>query len=68
MSRSDFVVGVALVLALLVPALLDFALSRAGFTGLGGWVWALGYGLVVVTVWLVWIRHIEFDPEGQLRP
>ncbi len=67
-SRRDVALGAALVVALLVPALLDFALARAGFDQLGGWAWALGYGLVVVTAWALWIRGIEFDPEGQLRP
>ena len=51
----------ALVLAVgvVVPGVLNYWISAAGYDTLGSLVWALGYGTVVLVVWVGWIRPLN---------
>lgn len=58
----------ALVLAVgvVVPGVLNYWISAAGYDALGSLVWALGYGTVVLVVWFGWIRPLDLTgPSGE---
>jgi hypothetical protein len=51
-------------LGVVFGGLADFALSQAGYASLGALAWAVVYTGVVVAVWAVWLRGLEFEPGG----
>lgn len=53
-----------LALGIAIGGLADYALSQAGYPSLGALTWVVAYGGVVVTVWAVWLRDLEFEPGG----
>jgi hypothetical protein len=56
--------AVLLGLGVLLGGFADFALSQAGYASLGALVWAVGYTGVIVAVWAIWLRDLEFEPGG----
>lgn len=55
--------AVVLAVGLVVGGLADYALSQAGYASLGALAWVIAYSGIVVTVWAVWLRHLEFEPS-----
>lgn len=49
-----------------VPGVLNFLFTKAGLPQLGTLAWIVGYGVVVLLAWVIWIRPINFDPEGTI--
>ncbi len=53
-----------LLIGIVGPGLLDYLLSASGASQLGGAVWALGYGTMVLVIWYGWIRPLNLTgPE-----
>lgn len=44
---------------IVIPGLVDYALSASGYGSLGGVVWALSYGLGIVALWFMWLRPLD---------
>ena len=61
-SRETFIL--LLLVGITVPGFLNYLLSATGASQLGGAVWALGYGTMVIMMWYGWIRPIEFGLVG----
>ena len=61
-SRGKFIL--LLLVGITVSGFLDYLLSATGASQLGGAVWALGYGTMVIMMWYGWIRPIEFGLVG----
>lgn len=59
-AKPAFVLATGVVLS----GLADFALTEAGYPSLATLVWVAGYGGVVVVVWAVWLRELDFEPGG----
>jgi hypothetical protein len=59
----DRLLALVLAAGVVLPGVADFFLARAGYPTLGAFVWAAGYGLMVVFVWYGWLRHLDFGPE-----
>ena len=55
--------AVMLAATILLPGLMDYALSAAGYDSLGGAVWAVGYGFGVLAIWYIWIRPLDLTGE-----
>ncbi len=51
--------GLALALGVVVPGLLKYALTAAGYAALGTAVWVSGYLTAVLVVWYVWVRPLD---------
>lgn len=51
--------AVMLAATIVFPGLVDYALSAAGYSNLGGIVWAIGYGSGVIAIWYIWIRPLN---------
>ncbi|MFB6179477.1 MAG: hypothetical protein ABEI77_07125 [Halorientalis sp.] len=51
----------ALVLSggVILPGLADYALSQAGFHGLGMAVWVAGYIGAILLIWVNWVRPLD---------
>ena len=68
-ADADFP-GWAIVVVLLtgtisVAGVTDYVLTGAGYDIAGTAVWALCYATALATVWVVWLRDIEFTgPES----
>lgn len=57
--------GVVIAAGIVVPGVMDYALSALGHPQLGTLVWIVGYGTMVLLVWYVWIRPLELTgPSG----
>lgn len=55
-------VGVALLAGTISMAgLADYALTNAGYSALGAFVWAVSYAGVFLIIWAVWLRHIDLQ-------
>ena len=64
--RNIFLLALVLFVGIVVPGLARRALGQAGYTNLGRVVFVLGYGLMVVVVWYVWIRPLDLSgPSGR---
>ena len=46
---------------IVLPGLMDYALNAAGYSNLGGIVWAVGYGFGVIAIWHIWIRPLDLS-------
>jgi hypothetical protein len=53
-----------LLLGVVIGGIADFALSQAGYASLGALTWAVAYSSVIIAVWAVWLRDLEFEPGG----
>jgi len=62
--REKLRFGIALALGVLVPGLVKYGLTRAGYPTLGSAVWVTGYLTAVVAIWYVWVRPIDFEGTG----
>ncbi|NHN59569.1 MULTISPECIES: hypothetical protein [Halorussus] len=51
--------GLALALGVIVPGLLKYALTAAGYAALGTAIWVTGYLTAVLIVWYVWVRPLD---------
>jgi hypothetical protein len=47
------------VVGIVGTGVVDFALSQLGAPGVGGAVWAAGYGLTIVALWYVLLRPLD---------
>jgi len=56
-SRLWFVVVV--VVGLIGPGLLVYALEKVSLSAIGDLVWIVGYGTTVFVVWFFWIRPLD---------
>lgn len=60
MSRAEKVrFGLALAAGVVVPGLLKYLLSVAGYARLGTAVWVSGYLTAALVIWYVWIRPLD---------
>lgn len=49
-----------------LSGLADFALSQAGYTALGAYVWAVGYAGTVLLLFVLYLRPLEITgPDGE---
>lgn len=56
--------GLTIAFAVVIPGLLKYLLTEAGFGFLGTVVWALGYGGFAVAFWYLFVRPIDLTgPE-----
>ena len=63
--RNVLLLGLILFVGVAVPGLARRALGQAGYSNLGRVVFVLGYGLMVVVIWYVWIRPLDLTgPSG----
>jgi hypothetical protein len=56
-SRQLFVFVV--LVGLIAPGLLVYALEEANLSAIGDLVWIVGYGTTVFVVWFIWIRPMD---------
>jgi hypothetical protein len=56
---SKWSFALVLLIGIVWPGFLDYLLSAAGASQLGGAVWALGYGTMVLVIWYGWIRPLN---------
>jgi hypothetical protein len=55
-----------LALGIAISGLADFALSQAGYTSLGAYVWAVGYAGTILVLFFVYLRPMELTgPDGE---
>lgn len=47
-----------------IPGVLNFLLTKAGMSQIGTLAWVAGYGTIILLAWAIWIRPIDWDPEG----
>ena len=60
MGRAEKVrFGLALALGVVVPGLLKYLLTTAGYPALGTAVWVSGYLTAILVLWYVWIRPLD---------
>ena len=65
-QRSVLLIALVLLTGIVVPGLARRALGVAGYSNLGRAVFVLGYGLMVVILWYVWIRPLDLTgPSGR---
>jgi len=56
--------GLTVAFAVIIPGVLKYLLTSAGFSFLGTLVWALGYGGFALVFWYLFIRPIDLTgPE-----
>jgi hypothetical protein len=49
-----------------VSGFANFALSQAGYGGLGAYVWAVGYAGTVLLLFIIYLRPLEITgPDGE---
>ena len=58
-ASSKWSFAFVLLIGIVGPGFLDYLLSAAGASQLGGAVWALGYGTMVLVIWYGWIRPLN---------
>jgi hypothetical protein len=51
--------GLTVAFAVIIPGLLKYLLTSAGFSFLGTLVWALGYGGFALAFWYLFIHPID---------
>ena len=62
MGRAEKVrFGLALALGVIVPGLLKYFVSAAGYEALGTALWISGYLTAILVIWYVWLRPIDFQ-------
>lgn len=49
-----------------IPGVLNFLLTKAGLPQLGTIAWVAGYGTIILLAWAIWIRPIDWEPEGSI--
>lgn len=57
--RRKLLFALVLFVTVTAPGLADHFLSTSGHDGLGMIVWAGGYGVGIVFIWLVWVRPLD---------
>ncbi|WP_256296512.1 hypothetical protein [Haloarchaeobius salinus] len=65
LDRSRTVLaGLTVAFAVIIPGVLKYLLTSAGFSFLGTMAWALGYGGFALAFWYAFIRPIDLTgPE-----
>lgn len=64
--RNILLLALVLFAGVAVPGLARRALGQAGYSDLGRVVFVLGYGLMVLAIWYVWIRPLDLSgPSGR---
>ena len=63
--RNILLLALVLFVGVVVPGLARRALGLAGYTNLGRAVFVLGYGLMILIVWYVWIRPLDLSGPSQ---
>lgn len=64
-QRSVLLLALVLFVGIVVPGLARHALGVAGYNNLGRLVFVLGYGLMVLVIWYVWVRPLDLTgPSG----
>ncbi len=64
--RNILLLALVLFVGVVAPGLARRALGVAGYSNLGRIVFVLGYGLMVLTIWYVWIRPLDLTgPSGR---
>ncbi|MFC4447937.1 hypothetical protein [Halorussus aquaticus] len=53
--------GAALALGVVLPGLLKYALTAAGYDALGTAVWVSGYLTAILAIWYVWVRPLNLE-------
>ncbi|NEU56072.1 hypothetical protein [Halorussus sp. MSC15.2] len=62
MGRGEKVrFGLALAFGVVVPGLLKYALTTAGYDALGTAVWVSGYLTAILAIWYVWVRPLNLE-------
>ena len=65
-QRSVLLIALVLLAGVVVPGLARRALGVAGYSNLGRVVFVLGYGIMVLILWYVWIRPLDLTgPSGR---
>ena len=53
---------------IIIPGVLDFTLVQYGYSGVGSFVWTVGYGGAVIAVWYGWLRPLNITGDtGESR-
>lgn len=61
MDVPEWAKGLAVLVAgVALSGLANFALTEAGYSGLGTLVWVLGYLGTLMVIWMEWVRHVDF--------
>lgn len=68
LNQAKVQFAVMLAATVIVPGLLDYALSTAGYDNLGGIVWTVGYGFGIIAIWYVWIRPLDLTGGVDINP
>jgi hypothetical protein len=56
---------VVLATGIALSGIADFALTQAGYTGLGAYVWATGYAGTILLLFLLYLKPLELEgPDG----
>ena len=64
-QRSVLLLALVLFVGIVVPGLARRALGVAGYSNLGRIVFVLGYGMMVLIIWYVWVRPLDLTgPSG----
>lgn len=69
MDLVDALTGLALAVGLLLVVLVENALRAAGLETVGAFVYPVGYGILVLTAWYIWIRPLDLrgpDPDEEV--
>ncbi|WP_332900009.1 hypothetical protein [Haladaptatus sp. CMSO5] len=61
MASEKVRLGAVLIVGILGSGLADYFLTTAGYPGLGRTVWAIGYATMVLVIWYIWIRPLDFS-------
>jgi hypothetical protein len=65
LSRLQFA-GFVMVVGLIGPGFLVYALEQANLSGVADFVWMVGYGTTIFVVWFIWLRPLNLvGPSGQ---
>jgi hypothetical protein len=63
--RDKIALGLTLLVVIVVPGLANAVLSNLGYSTIGSFVWAVGYGSGALFVWYVYVRPLDVRaPEG----
>lgn len=49
---------------IIVPGVLDYLFTTAGFSQIATGVWVVGYGITIFILWYGWMRPLDFQLVG----
>jgi hypothetical protein len=67
MARSRWLLAVVFIGSMLALGFLDYLVFNSGYEGIATAIWAVGYGTIVLGVWFVWLRPLDFTEPSELE-